>query len=170
MTPTPEQIRERARWVRSLLDDGLDQGTGALRLYNPTTDRSMYCCLGVRLRQVDPGNDRLVVKPEKGVVCPGGFFESEDGTLSHDHLVALGWDDADQEAAYHFNDDEGWTFEQIARGIAWTTAEDVSFRYLFAAPDPAAADDEEDLPESTTKRLHVPDDFDVRAWLTEVEA
>lgn len=158
-TPTEAQINERKRWCRALISGDYEQGKGALCVRAVDSTQLRYCCLGVRMHQINPDDYALemsdtAISRTEGVLQ----FESNNGELNLDELLAIGWTTADQDAAVHFNDEDNWTFAMIARGIGWTTAEGVPFAYLHSRePDYSTGDE--------PGPLTVPDSFSLEAWL-----
>lgn len=155
--PTEAQINERKRWARALISGNYEQGKGALCVKTQDDPTLRYCCLGVRLHQVNPDDFSLEMPATADLQ---GRYQSTNGELSEPELAALGWTAEDQEAAVQFNDEDDWTFGMIARGIGWTTQEDVPFAHLYSRETAQDA-----YPGDELEPLTVPDSFSLEAWL-----
>jgi hypothetical protein len=140
----PTQTKMRARWVLELLDTTDGQAKETLCARDPKTgDIVGYCCLGIA--------QRLLAPPVAGA---GG-----DGLGPHPPgppPVERG-DDVGQTAAT-WNDENEWDFAEIARMVAWITAQGHA-----AFTDVMSRDESGDINVDWADVV-VPDDFDERAW------
>ncbi len=101
--PNKELIKN---WVDALRSGKYKQGQKALRQETP--EGSRFCCLGVACDLEDP-------KKWRNLEGGKADFDYHQGWLSQELLAKLGFNHMEQSSLANMNDNQGKTFDEIAR-------------------------------------------------------